>query len=126
MANNGPSSPPPTSGSTSPTSSLPAQTLADLRLSIDSERSTASSPPSINGNPNINGQGNYEDGDEGHLHPVERLERELERTREEKEALASQYRNLLAKLTAMRTTLGNKLKEDAVGSFVHACAMASD
>ncbi|KAJ7158397.1 hypothetical protein C8R43DRAFT_1124991 [Mycena crocata] len=45
--------------------------------------------------------------------PVEKLQRELERTREEKETLAAQYRNLLAKLTTMRTTLGNKLKQDA-------------
>jgi hypothetical protein len=54
----------------------------------------------------------------GHLNgsgdPVEILQRELEVTKEEKEKLATQYNNLLAKLTQMRTTLGNKLKQDAV------------
>ncbi len=49
--------------------------------------------------------------------PVQRLERELNRTREEKETLATQYRNLLAKLTQMRTSLGNKLQQDAVSSI---------
>ncbi|KAL1701850.1 hypothetical protein EV121DRAFT_293842 [Schizophyllum commune] len=44
---------------------------------------------------------------------VEGLQQELQRTREEKEALAGQYRNLLAKLQTMRTTLGNKLQKDA-------------
>lgn len=43
------------------------------------------------------------------------LEDDLETTRQEKEALGNQYRSLLGKLTAMRTTLGDKLKEDAVG-----------
>ncbi|KAE8539977.1 hypothetical protein D1P53_003915 [Cryptococcus gattii VGV] len=41
------------------------------------------------------------------------LEDDLETTRQEKEALGNQYRSLLGKLTAMRTTLGDKLKEDA-------------
>lgn len=51
------------------------------------------------------------------------LEDDLEAMRQEKEALGNQYRSLLGKLTAMRTTLGDKLKEDAVGvsslSFAH-------
>ena len=48
------------------------------------------------------------------MDPVQRLQHELQRTKEEKDTLAAQYRNLLAKLTTMRTTLGNKLKQDAV------------
>ena len=48
--------------------------------------------------------------------PVEVLQRELDVTKEEKEKLATQYNNLLAKLTQMRTTLGTKLKQDAVRS----------
>ncbi|KZT32769.1 hypothetical protein SISSUDRAFT_1072462 [Sistotremastrum suecicum HHB10207 ss-3] len=44
---------------------------------------------------------------------VARLQEELERTREERETYASQYRELLARLTTMRSTLGNKLKQDA-------------
>jgi hypothetical protein len=43
------------------------------------------------------------------------LEAELLRTRAEKETLEGQYRGLLGKLTAMRNTLGDKLKQDAVG-----------
>ena len=49
---------------------------------------------------------------------VEKLQRELEITREEKETLATQYNNLLAKLTQMRTSLGTKLKQDAVRSSI--------
>jgi hypothetical protein len=42
------------------------------------------------------------------------LRAELERTRAEKDTLDEHYRNLLERVTAMRTTLGNKLKQDAV------------
>ncbi|KAF8314968.1 hypothetical protein DL93DRAFT_2036492, partial [Clavulina sp. PMI_390] len=41
------------------------------------------------------------------------LRAELERTRAEKDTLDEHYRTLLDKVTAMRTTLGNKLKQDA-------------
>lgn len=41
------------------------------------------------------------------------LEHDLERTQDEREALANQYRTLLGKLTAMRQSLGDKLREDA-------------
>jgi hypothetical protein len=58
--------------------------------------------------------GRRHDDDDGDLDPVQKLQRELERTNEEKEQLATQYRALLAKLTTLRTTLGNKLKQDAV------------
>lgn len=73
-----------------------------LRLSFDSDRPP--SPPVLNGH--------SDDTDD--LDPLARLQRDLDRTKEEKESLAAQYRNLLAKLTTMRTTLGNKLKQDAV------------
>ena len=85
--------------------------LDNSRVSFDSERSGASSPPNTGGGP-VNGTVN------GRKHagsdPLLRLQEELERTKEEKETLAAQYRNLLGKLTTMRTTLGNKLKQDAV------------
>jgi len=55
--------------------------------------------------------------DEEGLDPIEKLKRELDHEKEEKENLAAQYRNLLAKLTTMRTSLGNKLKQDAVCSY---------
>ncbi|WWC60507.1 uncharacterized protein I303_103080 [Kwoniella dejecticola CBS 10117] len=44
---------------------------------------------------------------------ISQLEEELSATRQENEKLSGQYRGLLGKLTAMRTTLGDKLKEDA-------------
>lgn len=42
------------------------------------------------------------------------LEEELATTRQEKDALGNSYRTLLGKLTAMRQSLGDKLREDAV------------
>lgn len=88
--------------------------MSDMRLSFDSDRSSTSSPPvhsnGVNGHGYVNGKQNDDDVPSNQ---VEKLQQELERTREEKETLAAQYRNLLAKLTTMRTTLGNKLKQDA-------------
>lgn len=46
------------------------------------------------------------------------LEDELDRTRMDRDAWEAQYQGLLAKLTAMRNTLGDKLKQDAVGSQI--------
>ena len=43
------------------------------------------------------------------------LRHELAIARQEKEVLGHQYRSLLGKLTAMRQSLGEKLREDAVG-----------
>ncbi|KAL0569020.1 hypothetical protein V5O48_012955 [Marasmius crinis-equi] len=80
----------------------------ELRTSLDSERSNT--PPI---NPTTNGTSSEHTDDDEDLDPITRLQRELERTREEKETLATQYRNLVAKLTTMRNTLGNKLKQDA-------------
>ena len=45
---------------------------------------------------------------------IGQLEEELEVVRGEKESLGNQYRALLGKLTAMRQSLGDKLREDAV------------
>lgn len=103
------------SQSTSSVGSIENATAA-LRLSVDSDRD-AQSPSLTNGNPDChaaNGSNGSEDSEDGDLDPVERLQKELERTKEEKNVLASQYRTLLSKLTAMRTTLGNKLQQDAV------------
>ena len=98
------------SQSSSSFSSMERATAA-LRISIDSDRD-AQNPPLTNGNGHTaNGSEDSEDDD---LDPTERLRKELERAKEEKDVLASQYRTLLSKLTAMRTTLGNKLQQDAV------------
>ncbi|KAH9941857.1 uncharacterized protein BXZ73DRAFT_41364 [Epithele typhae] len=95
----------------SPTlSEVASNGIASKRQSLDRDR-ILGSPPPANGVSSPNGD-THHDSDES-LDPVQRLENELQRTREEKDALAAQYRNLLAKLTTMRTTLGNKLKQDA-------------
>lgn len=114
------------SQSTSSVGSIENATAA-LRLSIDSDRD-AQSPLLTNGNPDghaANGSNGSEDSEDGDLDPVERLQKELERTKEEKDVLASQYRTLLSKLTAMRTTLGNKLQQDAVSLSRHVSPFVS-
>ncbi|VDC00130.1 unnamed protein product [Peniophora sp. CBMAI 1063] len=89
--------------SPSPTRSLsPSHSLP--RTSLDIDHDHILSPPTTNG---------PSDGDSTTSDPVELLRKELQHAREEKENLATQYRNLLSKLTTMRTTLGNKLKQDA-------------
>ncbi|THU80068.1 hypothetical protein K435DRAFT_696481 [Dendrothele bispora CBS 962.96] len=80
------------------------------RTSLDSEPGVTSAPVHVNGHQNAI---SHNSSDEEELDAVTKLQRELQHTREEKENLASQYNALLAKLTAMRTTLGNKLKQDA-------------
>lgn len=79
------------------------------RPSLDSDRLSTTSPTK-----GTNGTNHDYDEDLSEMEPVERLQVELARVKEEKETLATQYNNLLAKLTTMRTTLGNKLKQDAV------------
>lgn len=49
---------------------------------------------------------------------IQLLEDELDRTRQDRDAWEAQYQGLLAKLTAMRNTLGDKLKQDAVRPFL--------
>ena len=90
----------------------PQRTSSDSRRSSDSER-VHSPPPSTIPN-GVNGKHDDTDADLESMDPIQRLQHELRRTKEEKDALAAQYRNLLSKLTTMRTTLGNKLKQDAV------------
>ncbi len=95
--------------SSSPLSDVASTEDPSSRSSFDRERILGSPPPQ-NGL-KTNGDAPPVPDD---LDPVQRLEQELQRTREEKDTLATQYRTLLAKLTTMRTTLGNKLKQDAV------------
>lgn len=57
--------------------------------------------------------------DEGDMDERTRaLEDELERTRADRDAWEEQYQGLLAKLTTMRNTVGDKLRQDAVRSPV--------
>jgi len=84
----------------------------ESRSSIDGRRSNdhGSPPRKPNGHSVTNGVDPSDEKND----PVEALEQELQRTREEKESLATQYRNLLAKLAQMRSSLGSKLQQDAV------------
>lgn len=93
------------------------------RASLDSQRDdvlVTSSPTLSTLSPDPNQFTNDSDaGSEAGTTERERiqsLEEELERTRGEKEAFEAQYRSLLGKLTTMRNTLGDKLKQDAVRS----------
>ncbi|KAI0701044.1 hypothetical protein BC835DRAFT_1324653 [Cytidiella melzeri] len=87
----------------------PAETGTNgSRTSSDSDRISNASP--VKG---LNGTEHVQHEDLSDMDPVQRLQLELARCKEEKEALATQYSNLLAKLTTMRATLGNKLKQDA-------------
>lgn len=84
--------------------------LDSLRISIDGDRPPAPAPVKVvvNGhreNGSVNGNA---------VDRVEHLENELRRTLEEKETLAEQYRSLVARLNSMKTTLGNKVRQDAV------------
>ncbi|WWC68443.1 uncharacterized protein I206_102371 [Kwoniella pini CBS 10737] len=77
----------------------------------NSSNSVPSSPKSP-----LNGTHHEIDEDEISSDPavrISQLEQELKTTRQENEKLSGQYRGLLGKLTAMRNTLGDKLKEDA-------------
>ncbi|KAG5641132.1 hypothetical protein DXG03_005946 [Asterophora parasitica] len=95
-------------------SGSPSGSIKDIsRASVDSERSPNISVDSVAANGHRSTHNNGDTGEDADADPIDRLQRELERTREEKDTLATQYRNLLAKLTTMRTTLGNKLKQDA-------------
>ena len=46
------------------------------------------------------------------------LQEELDQTRAERDTLDANYRSLLEKVTAMRNTLGNKLRLDAVSPII--------
>lgn len=60
-----------------------------------------------------------EEESEGNLiERIKELELELVTTKNEKETFEIQYRSLLGKLTSMRNTLGDKLKQDAVSSIL--------
>ncbi|WWC88099.1 uncharacterized protein L201_003003 [Kwoniella dendrophila CBS 6074] len=79
--------------------------------------SNPTSPQPDPSSPEVNQNGTHEEVDPPEvLDPQERirqLEQELASTRQDNDKLSNQYRGLLGKLTAMRTTLGDKLKEDA-------------
>lgn len=52
--------------------------------------------------------------DDADLSPTERLERELQKAKDEKDALEEQYNTLLGKVSDMKARLNAKFKLDAV------------
>jgi predicted nucleic acid-binding Zn-ribbon protein len=68
----------------------------------------------------------HDDVPESGRERISQLEQELALTRQEKEGLSNQYRTLLGKLTAMRQSLGDKLREDAVCSILLWDAVTAD
>ena len=91
------------------------QALDQLRLSIDGSDSN-SNGVSVNG---VNGNAAHSpsprsSGEHVGLDKTALLQKELDRVRQEKDNLSTQYQNLVSRLNNMRTTLGNKLKQDAV------------
>ena len=100
--------------------------LEQRRLSIDDDTKELHNGTLTNG---INGKGTPSPRHSGELEPdrIIQLQKELEKTRQEKEALATQYQNLVTRLNNMRTTLGNKLKQDAVRAVsLPRCGMCAE
>lgn len=113
-------SPPPPAYTDSTTTHVPPshpQVNGNGLLNGDAHGHGAVDGDGSSGSGEANGDADGERGGEGEgevVDPIEKLQQELERTRQEREEFASQYRNLLARLNTMRSTLGNKLKQDAV------------
>jgi predicted nucleic acid-binding Zn-ribbon protein len=92
-----------------------AQTIDSMSPQPSTSAGTLKDTTHLNGsNEHVNGRNSEEDAPEDR---IAELEAELERTKEERENYASQYQALLARIQTMRTTLGNKLREDAVGIY---------
>ena len=88
--------------------------LEQLNLSIEDDTKdlpNGSLPNGVNGKTTPSPR---HSGEHGSPDRTVQLQKELERTKQEKEALSTQYQNLVTRLNNMRTTLGNKLKQDAV------------
>lgn len=86
-----------------------SEALADLRISLDEQ---AVAPSTSNGS--VNGSAHHRQSSNDYTH----LQSELQRTRKEKEALEEKYRALVERVTTLRKTLGDKLRQDAVRALV--------
>ncbi|GJJ14994.1 hypothetical protein Clacol_009264 [Clathrus columnatus] len=90
------------------------ETLAQMRLSMDSNgsssRSSSPAPTKTNGNTSVNDLTNHSKKGEEF---IKSLQEELRRTKQENESLTLKYNNLVAKLATMRTSVEAKLKRDA-------------
>lgn len=74
---------------------------------------TADVVGSVPATPRLDEDDEEEEEDEDDEAHISRLEQELETTRAEKEQLGTKYSNLLSKLTMMRQSLGDRLRDDA-------------
>jgi len=102
-----PASPPPAQSPTSLDSA--SEALANLRVSLDepsAKQAVADTSPAVNGRPH---------SDKDYV----QLEAELAQSRAEKEALEDKYSALVDRVTTLRKTLGDKLKQDAVSLYGH-------
>ncbi|KAI9509323.1 hypothetical protein F5148DRAFT_773951 [Russula earlei] len=90
-----------------------SHTLEDLHLSFGGHSASEPPPPPLVNGFKATANGSNQRGGEDDLDPLSKLQQELVHAREERDELATQYRNLLGKLQTMRNTLGNKLKQDA-------------
>lgn len=91
------------------------------RASLDSARSAASSSAAALVASTTNGDATSESNGTDDPPATSReaeLAAQLAQIQAEKETLEGQYRGLLSKLTTMRSTLGDKLKQDAVRASV--------
>src|ERR1700761_2786524 len=122
-----------TSPETTPTTeaALEQLTTLDTATTSKSPLQSPASPPTtaalVNGILKANGnhRSSDDDDDDQENDKVARLEEELQRAKEERENYASQYRTLLSRIEKMKTSLGTKLKLDAVRAFlVHIFCLA--
>jgi hypothetical protein len=60
-------------------------------------------------------EGQGTEGAESNQEELQSLREELEEANESKEHFETQYNNLLGRVNTIKTTLGNRLKADAVG-----------
>jgi septal ring factor EnvC (AmiA/AmiB activator) len=80
------------------------QEVTELRKSLENMQSKHDSQPS-------------EDTLSKHEEEMQSLRDELEEANEGKEHFETQYKNLLGRVNTIKTSLGDRLKADAVGNF---------
>jgi DNA repair exonuclease SbcCD ATPase subunit len=79
----------------------------------DTNGATTDVPGDVPATSRVDEDDEEDEDDEDDATHISRLEQELESTRAEKEQLGTKYSNLLSKLTMMRQSLGDRLRDDA-------------
>lgn len=87
---------------------------------LHSDSNSHPNPISQNDSNHNNHNNNHDEDDQDQ---IQLLESELAQTRQERDQLNGQYRGLLGKLTQMRSSLGEKLREDAVSRRFRRCRL---